>query len=222
MLGWSKHKMALYTKDVCVHSSGVPYLVKLLSPVKFGKRKFDNWLFLICLPYMLISELIDTGHDCYLDIGSLVCSPTQIIHLYQPCFLSSQELSYSTSAVHLWRLQNFSSAPPPLFLCCRTSYSIISGSITLSCSSMYNVTLSKLGPVAEIDPVDIKWYTKYPSICIQLLFSELFATLCLHVYIFNVLNCYAIKKLRVLYARYFSQTSHLHLSTSLINLLIRR
>jgi len=106
-------------------------------------------------------------------------------------------------------LQNFSSAPPPLFLCCRTSYSIIDGSITLSCTSVYNVTLSKLGPVAEIHPVAIKWYIKYPSICIQLLFSELFATLCLHVYIFNVLNCYAIKRLHTLYARYFSQTSHI-------------
>jgi len=48
--------------------------VKLLSPVKFGNWKFDNWLSLICLPHMLISELIDSGPDCYWDVGSLVCS----------------------------------------------------------------------------------------------------------------------------------------------------
>ena len=42
---------------------------------------------------MLISKLIDSGHDCYWEVGSLVCSLTQIIHLYQLCFLSSQELS---------------------------------------------------------------------------------------------------------------------------------
>jgi len=34
MVGWSKHKMALYTKEVCVHSSGVLFTqVTLTSDV---------------------------------------------------------------------------------------------------------------------------------------------------------------------------------------------
>jgi len=46
------------TLKKCVYMAVVCYLVKLLSPVKFGNLKLDNWLSLICLPYMIISELI--------------------------------------------------------------------------------------------------------------------------------------------------------------------
>ena len=46
----------------------------------------NQWLSLIRLPHMLISELIDSGPDCYWDIGSLVCSLTQIIPAVFPQF----------------------------------------------------------------------------------------------------------------------------------------
>jgi len=74
------------TPKKCVYMAVVCYLAKLLSPVKFGNWKLDNWLSLICLPYMLISELIDSGPDCYWDIGLLVCSLTQIIPAVFPQF----------------------------------------------------------------------------------------------------------------------------------------
>jgi len=152
----------------------VCYLVKLFSPVKFGNRKFNNWLSLICLPHMLISELIDSGPDCYWDVGSLVCSLTQIIHLYQPCFLSSQELRcYSTSAVHLWMLQFSTSTTLPYGV--ELPILLLVGPLHCPAPLCINVIPSKLGPVAEIHPVTAKWYIKYPSICIQLLFSERFA-----------------------------------------------
>ena len=64
---------------------------------------------LICSSYVLISELIDCGPDCYWEVGSLVHSLTQMSHL--SCWLPALVPQFSgNKLVYLWVFQFISSS----------------------------------------------------------------------------------------------------------------